>query len=181
MADRFDIQAGSPRCLKKFDGEDRSLSDALQTVFVTNTEDLLLCWNAVYVPLSYRYDFSFLIEDVVDLCTAIRASASGSRQIAWPTNTFRVDWTLRWAGESLSIDSSWETVLGGTEALLNSRSSVSLATSAFLAEWKRPLQISHEALLSAGYRAGKLRTLDRLGDLVTSLPRFGVRYEELNS
>ena len=121
MADRFDIQAGYPRSLKKFDPEDKSLCDALQTVFVTNTEKLLLCWNAVYVPVSYRYDFSLLIEDVVDLCDAILASPNGSRHIEWPSNTFQATWELRWTGQTISIHATWRTVLGGTEGLLTAR------------------------------------------------------------
>ncbi|HHR2550667.1 TPA: hypothetical protein ACSY39_10840 [Listeria monocytogenes] len=54
----FFIQANTPQKTGVFESDDYDLSTAIETIFPMLTEDAILVWNHIYVPLSYKYDIS---------------------------------------------------------------------------------------------------------------------------
>ena len=63
----FYIQASNPRFQDSINIYDESLSDAIESVFPLNTENAILVWNYISIPLSYKYDISYMIEDILQL------------------------------------------------------------------------------------------------------------------
>ena len=66
MASRYDeqglfwIQAGDPRTQRAVPEADDSVCDAIEKSFPTRTEELIVAWNRVHIPVSYKYDMSIL-------------------------------------------------------------------------------------------------------------------------
>jgi hypothetical protein len=177
MSYRFTIQASSPRALKEFDPNDTNLSDAIQTVFPLETECAILVWNWVYVPLSYKYDFSMMIDDVIALIDAMQVEPSGRRTIQWPSNTFACTWKVEWDARVTTVEADWVSVVGNTEAMLAAVPKIVVESSGFVEEWKRPLEAIWGGLTSAGYTS-KLLGLDHLMATVSKIGRCGILYRE---
>src|SRR5438067_2089483 len=156
MTYSFVIQASNPRALVCFDADDASLSDAIQTVFPLEAEYALLTWNWIYVPLSYKYDLSLMVDDIIALVEAMTSEEGGHKSIRWPSNTFAATWNIDWKGGEATITATWECVIGSTEGLLNSRPIVVVGFRDFVREWRRPLEVVTSALESAGYTAQAL-------------------------
>lgn len=116
MTSSFAIQASQPRTEASYDPDDESLCDAVQSTFPLRTESMLIVWNGVYIPLGYKCDVSFIVDDGLDLLDAMLTSATGRRTIHWPSNTFASSWVVEWDPSNVVIEATWRAVVGGTEA-----------------------------------------------------------------
>lgn len=181
MATEFIIQSSNPRAESDCDPDDASLSDAIQTVFPMDTERMLMVWNGIYIPLGYKYDVSLMVDDILDLCSNIFAVIEGHQRVCWPSNTFAAAWDVRWGSDMVTIEAQWNRVVGGTEAMLNERSCISIPQEDFLAEWKRPLEIVDDALRNAGYTQQQIPRLTVLRNIITRLPGHGHLYRGSNA
>ncbi|MBK9260816.1 MAG: hypothetical protein IPM54_13480 [Polyangiaceae bacterium] len=175
---RFAVQASNPRRLTAFDADDQSLSDAIQTVFPLEAEYAVLVWNWIYIPLSYKYDVSLMVDDVIGLIDAVLSNSTGKRVIEWPSNTFSATWNVEWSAETTTIDAQWHSVLGETESILALRPKLVVATVDFISEWKRLLEIVANALKDAGYRFEHLSGLRQLDEIIGKLHHDGILYRE---
>ena len=173
----FFIQANSPRCTMTFDKDDYDLSTALETVFPLLTEDATLVWNHIYVPLSYKYDISCMIDDILKMLHNIRSSSKGEMSIRWPSNTFASTWCIKWHENAVYLSSEWESVVGQTEKMLNSNKNVTMCSAVFLSEWKKLLQNILQALESCGYKK-ELQWISTLTIEYEAIPDYGVLYRE---
>lgn len=173
---RFTIQASAPRVVREFDPGDTNLSDAIQTVFPLETECAILVWNWVYVPLSYKYDFSMMIDDIIGLLDAILIEPSGRRTVQWPSNTFACTWRVEWDTHLTTVEADWVSVIGNTEAMLAAAPKIVVESSGFVEEWKRPLEVIRDGLTSAGYTS-ELPGLDRLTATIRKIGRCGLLYQ----
>lgn len=158
----FSIQASNPKFLKIFNAEDKSLSDAVESVFPMNTENAVLAWNFISIPLSYKYDISYMLDDIVDLLCALHRQASGEKTIHWLPDTFRSDWAIRWHDGEIEIRAHWECTAGHLERLLNERGTVSLAIADFESEWREVLRVVIRGLENAGYDAERIAGMEEL-------------------
>jgi hypothetical protein len=178
MAIEFFIQTGNPRTNRECDPGDESLSDALQTVFPMYTEYMVMAWNQAFIPLSYKYDVSLMVDDIVILCNDLLKNKEGHRRICWPSNSFAAVWDVKWDSFAVAVNAQWSRVHGGTEAILRSKQSVSVPQADFLAEWKRPLEIATKALCGAGYAQSQIRGLVDLQGVVPRLPPHAHLYRD---
>jgi len=125
---------------------DATLCEAIETMFPLLTEFAIMVWNDVFIPITYKYDISIIINDVLALVTSIADQEAGTTVIEWPSNTFRARWALTWAANEVTIKSSWESVIGGTESLLNAASDLIIEKDAFLAEWGSLLRVLSDVI-----------------------------------
>jgi hypothetical protein len=142
----FWIQVSNPIVMLSSLDDVEDISTAIEAVFPTETEDAILVWNGVYVPINYKYDISVIYREIMDLVRFLLTGDSASTRIEWPSNTFRACWDIERLGESIRISSVWYSVAGGLEETLNQRSIVELPRSQFLAEWKILLRKLIDAL-----------------------------------
>lgn len=177
MALEFVIQASSPSMLRELDDLDASLSDAVQAIFPLNTEALILRWNGVCVPLSYKYDFSMMIDDVVGLCSRLSSAGDGQMRIAWPSNTFQSVWDIKWSCRDVEVQAEWTTVVGHTEELLRARPAISIPREEFLAEWVAPLRLVARGLELAGYGVEQIPRIGELQALLAKVSLLGQLYQ----
>jgi hypothetical protein len=173
---RFAVQASNPRPLVAFDADDQSLSDAIQTVFPLEAEYGLIVWNWIYIPVTYKYDVSFMVDDIIELIDAMSSSSIGRRVIHWPSNTFAATWNIEWSDEIATIDAQWHSVIGDTESMLALRPKIVMPAAEFICEWKRLLETVAMALTNAGYSSEHLAGLRQLKGLIAKLHRDGILY-----
>lgn len=176
MTSSFAIQASQPRTEASYDPDDESLCDAVQSTFPLRTESMLIVWNGVYIPLGYKYDVSFIVDDGLDLLDAMLTSATGRRTIHWPSNTFASSWVVEWDPSNVVIEATWRAVIGGTEAMLEASGPVTGPVDAFTCEWKRPLEIVDAAVRSAGYSEQQIPRLALLSSVAKRIPGYGQLY-----
>src|SRR5262249_55440264 len=117
----FAIQVSHPQTLHTAGGRENTIRDAIETIFPMDTEYVLLIWNHLYIPLTYKYDVSVIYDDMMDMLRDLLSVSSGSRTIEWGSNTFRSSWSLSWSDSRLTIRSQWYSVIGSIEPLLNQR------------------------------------------------------------
>jgi len=149
----FRIQASQPKNTSEFCTEDKKVSEAIETVFPMMTEDALLIWNTSYIPLNYKYDISYMVEDIINMLRHIRENSSADMTINWPTNTFACNWVLFWKNEMLTINSRWRYESGRSYDEL---SEINIDIHDFTYEWKMLLKVIIENLELCGYSKSNL-------------------------
>lgn len=145
----FYVQASQPRCVDAQDSES-TLTAAIERAYPLETEDAYLNWHGVRIALSYKYDISVIVEDVIEMLESLNAP-TGELAIAWPSNTFRTDWVLRWSRAQLHCAATWECVAGGVETLLNQARPLEMPVRDFVAEWGELARQVERDLRAVGY------------------------------
>lgn len=172
----FWIQVSNPTLLCTFSAEDRTVYDAVQTVFPLITEDAYMVWHHVHIPLGYKYTFSCMINDVLDIIETLMGSESGELTNYWSVQELAAEWRMKWNNTTLDIEAKWDTVIGDTESLLSARSKLTIDKNAFISEWKPLLGIALKALTNAGYRDEQLADLARLRKIHDQIRHPGILY-----
>jgi len=173
----FWIQASCPRWKGSVDPDATTIDEAVESVFTRNTEDALIVWQHVYIPLSYKYDVGTILRDVLQMIRELLATDAGEWQVDWPSNTFGARWHFKWEEDRLVVTAlEWRSVVGDTEELLRKRSIVEIGKQEFISEWKAILERVHTALSGAGYALKTIPELEPLAETISRIPRPGVLY-----
>ena len=143
-----------------------TLEDLLESAFPLDTDDAVLYWNEIPVPISYKYDLPVMIEEIEEVIEAVVDGESTSVQ--WPSNTFRATWHLRRYGERMKIAAEWESVAHNREIELNDSGEVEVEVTGFLENWSKLIDTAQTALLNAGYSEDNCGDWDRLGSIIDS-------------
>ena len=174
----FSIQTSQPKNNAKFCSEDKKLSEAIETIFPMMTEDGLIIWNTIRIPLSYKYDISYMIEDILCMLRAIRENHDGGKlKIDWPSDTFACRWKLTWDRKNLAIDSDWRSVSGNIEQLLNKNNKIIIDSMDFVREWKMLLRVLITNLRQCGYNECSLIDMSELINEFRHIDRYGSLYQ----
>ena len=174
----FYIQASNPKgTMKNYDENNTCLSEAIEDVFGLNTESAFICWNHIYVPVSYKYDISYMMDDIIRIITNIQEKEQGKLTICWLPDTFRSDWTIEWQGDEMTIVSQWGSTVGNLEGLLNNNNCIKLPTTQFLSEWKKVFEIIIDVLHQNGYSEKKLADMKDLIDVYKKIDDVGLLYK----
>lgn len=177
----FYIQASSPRISNKFDIDDESISESIETIFLLNTEMALINWSGVFVPMSYKYTISTMIPDIILMIHTLIRKEKGELEIYWPSNDFNSHWILSWSDDSLVIKARWESVIGGTESLLNLLEPLKINKSKFITEWRALLEVILNALDICGYKESIIDEIFLLKEVCHSFKGHGLLYTEKQS
>lgn len=173
----FYIQVNNPKVLKEYNTEDKSIADAMETIFPLYTESAILMWNHISIPLSYKYDISYMMDDVLDLLESFMQAKNGKIIIHWLPDTFRSDWEVVWEDGKVEIDSHWESVTGNLEELLNANAQISLKITKFMAEWKQIFHIILFSLKENGYTESKIFNMEKLEKQYEAITESGILYQ----
>ncbi|WP_051506978.1 hypothetical protein [Saccharibacillus sacchari] len=158
----FFIQAGAPESLPVRSEEDETPWDAVESVFPLHGEHAVLVWNHIPILLSYKYDLSCMIEDLLLIIEELQSRHSGKLTNHWVSNTFAHEWRFEWSDNRLTIESKWGEIGNGLDELLRRSGPVTLDIEAFTAEWKKVLENVIEALRQAGHEEAESEEMTRL-------------------
>jgi hypothetical protein len=170
------IQASNPRGTAAHDPADETLDEAIETAFPLNTECAFLVWHHIPVALSYKHDIAVMMGDLCALLPAILCEPAGQRTVAWPSSTFRADWTVTWREDELIIEARWVCVTGGLEQALNASGAVSMSKVQFTREWKEVLGQVLNALEQRGSGNAPVDGEAELARLFDLIPGSGLLY-----
>lgn len=173
----FAIQVGNPLVNMKVDNEDTKISEAIESIFLLNTEDLIMIWNNIRIPLSYKYDVSYMIDDILLLLKRINSEEFGSLSIHWLPDVFRCDWNMKWNKDEIYIEAQWENVIGHLEELLNKYDRISMNKYDFIYEWKALLNILCNRLAECGYKETALVDMNKLVEQYNHIKDVGILYK----
>lgn len=172
----FYIQTSNPFIVKETNIHDSKISEAIESVFPMNTEELILFWNHVGIPISYKYDISYMIDDILMMLQNIKLKGKGELLIHWLPDTFRADWKLEWSGEKISINANWENLKGNLQKILVDSKRVELLKKEFISEWKMLLKILISALKTNGYDLLIKHQYDELVKNFKDIKDYGILY-----
>lgn len=172
----FYIQVCNPEYSFQYNDNDVTLSDAIESAFLLNTENAIMVWNHINIPLSYKYDVSYMMEDILHLLNLLKNAEKGNVNICWLPDTFRSDWKIEWNNGKLCILSQWESVVGNLEIILNANSKIVVDTIDFRREWKELLYIVIQALVNCGYDKKKIEGMKNLVEQYEDIDEKGILY-----
>lgn len=172
----FCIQASTPSYCKTINLNDKCLSEAIESVFPLYTENAIMMWNHISIPLSYKYDISYMINDIIKLIGNLQDEISGKIVIHWLPDTFRCDWKVEWAEGMLCICSDWECTVGHLEKILNYQNSITMSVTDFINEWKQLLDIVITGLKYVGYDKIEIEGMNELFKQFDRISGIGILY-----
>ena len=172
----FWIQTGNPSVVPSPTiSPESDLAETVQAVFPMETEDAVIVWNHIRVPLSYKYDVSVVMEDVVGLSEFLLGSSKSTR-VSFGSDTFQAIWRIERLDRHIRVDSEWASVAGDIENVLNERRSLEIPTADFLAEWNELTRKVLECCSLAGVQVVGSAALERLQGIAKAIPCRGRLY-----
>lgn len=174
----FCIQASNPKIIVEFDETDDNLSAAIETIFPMTTEDAIMVWNNIHIPLSYKYDIGYMLDDIINMLKLLRENSTGELKISWLPDTFRSDWVLRWEDNIVKIEASWEDIIGDLTDMLNKNSNITISKQDFIYEWKKPLSIVISGLEKCSYNVNNVQNMVELIREVSMIDDLGILYRD---
>ena len=174
----FCIQVGNPCFSSEKNEEDKSLSDAIESSFILNTENSIMIWNHICIPLSYKYDISYMIDDILELLSLLLMKDSGELKIGWLPDTFRCDWNISWTSQNVKIVVDWQHVVGDLEKILITVPELILKKDEFVSEWKKLLYKIIQALTNSKYNTSEIYNMNKLINVYNDIHHNGKLYNE---
>lgn len=153
-----------------------SVGDAIELSTELHQEHLIIYWNHVAIPVSYKYDLSVIVDDILELIEFLLDENATEKTLQWASNTFRASWVLRKDKDQLTIDSNWESISGNIEPLLNERSTLEISLADFLAEWKEVLKVSYSLVEDCSGDAEFEATKSQILNYINNIPGEGLLY-----
>lgn len=174
----FSIQASNPKFKTSEKIKEKHLSEAVESIFPLNTESAIISWNHIAIPLSYKYDISYMLTDILLLIGDIQNKDNGKKIVRWLPDTFRCNWMVEWDDKWINIDTYWECTVGHLEEILNKKSDICIDKFVFLGEWKQVLGIVIEGLVVCGYNKEELEGMTELIEKYEKIGELGILYKE---
>lgn len=172
----FAIQISNPIYSNSVDNHYDMIGELLEDVFFLNTEQCIMYWNHICIPLSYKYDISIILDDIIFMIEELSKATDGHLEIDWPSNTFSAKWRISWVNENIKIISEWYCIVGNIENELNKVNNINIKKSKFLAEWKKLIEKIIEVTNETNYpdKDNILFDLYRVNGLID---QYGVLYD----
>lgn len=173
----FYIQASNPQNNGNFDEDDCKLMEAAETVFPMETEAAIMVWNYIYIPLSYKYDISYMIGDMIELIKEVANKKEGVKKLHWLPDTFASLWEVRWKEDTIEVNTTWSCVIGEIVNSLNRNSQITMNKWDFINEWKAVLCNVKDALLDCGYNETNLEDMYKIQEVLSLFTGDGRLYQ----
>jgi hypothetical protein len=151
----FDIQISNPTAIEIRDKDDNNILEAIQSIFPLENEYCFIIWNHIFIPVCYKYDISFMMNDIIRILNFIK-KGEGVLENHWPSNTFSSIWKIECTAHSIKIESTWYQTLGRLTDLLNEHSILEVEKQVFVEKWIALVLFVKSKLEKAGYNSNNL-------------------------
>ena len=172
----FVIQVSNPRVVPVGATQAADLSEAIDLLFLGETEDSIVLWNLIPVRINYKYDLSVMIDDLAPLLEALCMRDAGSLPVAFGSNSFNAEWNVRWNGGHVRIQADWHSVAGRYEDVLNSRQNLECGQTEFLQEWKMLLKKVIEVVERSGIDLADRHRFEQIRSIEARIVYPGILY-----
>ncbi len=177
----FWIQASDPFSIVVAGGKVADLAEAIETIFPMNTEAAILVWGRANIRVSYKYDLSVVIDDLLPMLWEIMSQESGQYLVYFASNTFSATWNIFWERDKLSISATWGNVCGWFDQDLANTSQLDIQVHKFLSEWKMILKKLILAIDKSGIAIERLNEYEKLQQIYSSIKNYGCLYDSESS
>jgi len=164
----INIQISNPVLLQMTDEESMNLEDAIESIFPLDTEYLILIWNNIFIPLSYKYDISLMVLDFIKILHFLKDNEIDKLEIHWASNTFASIWKMEKINDSVNIKSEWKTVNGGTQDKLNKLNENKILVNDFAEEIKKLLAFLKSSIEKSGINCDLVEDFATLENVITN-------------
>ena len=141
------------------------------------TEDAIIVWNHIYIPLSYKYDLSIMIDDILPMCLSLLERDEGNQEICWASNSFNAVWKLSWFSGKLNVSAEWNSIVGDIDSVATNCNVLNITVDQFLGEWKGLLVKLLEAIKSSRITLKDRGNYILLEDLLQRIKIHGYLYQ----
>lgn len=174
----FYIQACTPISNGSFDENDIRLAEAIETIFPMRTEAVIMVWNYISISLSYKYDISYMINDIIKLLQELIEKKEGKLKINWLPDTFSCQWNIKWYNDIVEVDSQWISVVGEIVDNLNKVPTIISNKWDFINEWERVFYYVNLNLEKCGYNDKKLVDMNQFSCINSMFKGKGILYQQ---
>ncbi|MBL7997878.1 MAG: hypothetical protein JNL32_04485 [Candidatus Kapabacteria bacterium] len=162
----FELKINNPTILRVDDNECiLSLDDAIESIFPLETEHLVLIWNEVIIPLSFKYDISLMVLDFIKIFQFTKDNQSSRLEIHWASNTFAAIWNFEKSKYSVNINTVWRSVIGGTEDILNVKNKNEVSIDNLQKEIMKLLRFLKYAIEKSGVNSNLIEDFEKLREI----------------
>ncbi len=168
----FKIQLNNPIVLITTLEEDTHIGMATETIFPMDTEDAFMIWNNISIPITYKYDVSIMLNDMIDIIKFMKDENKNKMSNHWASNTFVSEWFLTKNSGQVHIESNWGDTHGNLGSQLNENSELTLDANHFVAELKSMICFVKKCLEKAGYSSKNLKDFYLLEEIVCDVKKF---------
>lgn len=142
------------------------LSEAIEMLFPMDTDDAIIDWDGYKLSLSYKYDISVIIDDVLYMFKKLIKGEDKNIVVAFGSNTFSVDWKIECVSETLKINSKWTSVVGNIEPELNLLPDMEIPKDSFIENWIQILLTINQAIGKTQITMKDSSAIDQLKEIV---------------
>ncbi len=141
----FSIIPGTPQYYKGIVLTEEDLSSAIESLYPMDTDDAILYWNHHPISMSYKYDISVNVTDILDLVCFLKRPPPDELKISFPSNTFSAVWRLSTDEEGfVLINAYWRSVvhpeqIPNYETVLNMHKELAIPIALVVEEWGKVL------------------------------------------
>lgn len=174
----FIIQSSNPsvQALSRRQRHVETLCQGIQRVFPLNTEEAIIVWNNLYIPIDYKYELSVIINDLLPFLSCLLTSKNGSYKLGFGVDTIRAIWDIDWDQDQIRINSEWDIAPGNLKELLNKHNSIELNRDAFLAEWKKLLETIITSINKANILIKNQYEWEQILEIYSKISNYGYYY-----
>lgn len=149
----FSIEVLDDFVLGEKDEEDISVSEAIESIYVEYTHDIVLNWNEHITRLDRKGDISEMYNDIIRMLNALTDRNKKSFSVSFLSSTFTAIWDFVIDANMLNIKAKWITVsfLDDSSGDSDNLYSLNIPIDIFISEWNKLLLILRNDLVKCGY------------------------------
>lgn len=156
MESSFKLLISSPLELNMKDNDDRTINEALQTIYpYTKESSVYMKWNNYILELNLAAQIADIYSDIASMLHLLNNKNNKKFCIHWGSSSFMAQWHFeRLHDNMVNIKSFWTSV-GGNERIKEIRKvsdTVTVHEVSFVNEWIDLLEIIRKDLLKSGYK-----------------------------
>ena len=155
----FKIQISNPITINKRYRNINDIVSAIQSIFPLDNEYCFIVWNHIFIPVSYKYNISIMIKDILRIINFIKREER-YLEFHWASNSFFALWKMECTSNTVIIESTWTQVLGGLTELLQKKPILEVDKQEFLKEWTTLALFVKTKLENAGYNSSNLEDFE---------------------
>ena len=172
----FSFQIGAPRVNDLRGRTACDVQEAIVEMFPYNTERLVIFWNSLPIPFTYKYEVSDYIDIFVEMCHELVSNAGGTTRQMLASNAMNVTWDVSWLGDDLRVDANWALMPHEFETRHPGYRSLAMRKSSFLAEWAVLMRGIERAVEQSGVQLEDPRQLEAMRELCETIESsYGLR------
>ena len=173
----FHIQHSCPKILTPVHNHYSELGEAIQNLFQIDTEMAFLFWKGHYIPMSYKYDISVCIDDIISCLEKIINANETKIFLTFGSDTFNAYWKIDCNNDELHISAQWDH-LRGQEKFIDRNIIIKISANNFISEWRGILQtIDKTLILNNILLSDEQNLLDRMRKIIANTNALGQLYQ----